>query len=472
MNWINFLFYYAFVTAITGDVMLFIWLICRLLFLKLNPDLVYYMLRWVVIMFLLPVAYVSILMSRDGSYIWETRDLLEKFVFQINFRADYLQMAVIAWFTVTILNVWKHLKKMRAQHNLCKKSVPVDNPEMTAVFEELKSQLGIRGNVEFLWNEDVTSPIATGIRKRRVILPYDDFEGERLQVILLHELIHIKKHDLIYKAMTTVIVIIQSFNPPAYILVGLLNLWSEQDCDRKVVQRLNSMGIGRSGYFQIIWMISEAAEQMSRDLWVFSMLFESREILERRVDFMKKHGKNLKTTSKIVTALLLLTFITISTRTSYAAGVGMANANDELFKRTQVVNFEESEDVLVDTDEFVVSSEDNALVPQIVMDDEIITRGSDGANFDWTIPAGTRYVTPEKFFKKGTEISIAVTITPSDCECWFGLMHSSGESTVCETTGGGYHTFTIKSTGFYRIMVENRSEDTEMHALGAYSIEK
>ena len=472
MNWINFLFYYAFVTAITGDVMLFIWLICRLLFLKLNPDLVYYMLRWVVIMFLLPVAYVSILMSRDGSYIWETRDLLEKFVFQINFRADYLQMAVIAWFTVTILNAWKHLKKMRAQHNLCKKSVPVDNPEMTAVFEELKSQLGIRGNVEFLWNEDVTSPIATGIRKRRVILPYDDFEGERLQVILLHELIHIKKHDLIYKAMTTVIVIIQSFNPPAYILVGLLNLWSEQDCDRKVVQRLNSMGIGRSGYFQIIWTISEAAEQMSRDLWVFSMLFESKEILERRVDFMKKHGKNLKTTSKIVTALLLLTFITISTRTSYAAGVGMANANDELFKRTQVVNFEESEDVLVvDTDEFVVSSEDNALVPQIVMDDEIITRGSTGASFDWTIPAGTRYVTPEKFLKKGTEVRIAVTAMPSDVTIWYGLMHTSGESTVCEITSVGSHTFTIEKTSFYRIMVENRSEDTEIHATGGYSIE-
>ena len=470
MNWINFLFYYAFVTAITGDVMLFIWLICRLLFLKLNPDLVYYMLRWVVIMFLLPVAYVSILMSRDGSYIWETRNLLEKFVFQINFRADYLQIAVIAWFTVTILNVWNHLKKIRAQYKLCKKSVPVDNLEMTAVFEKLKSQLGIRGNVEFLWNEDVTSPIATGIRKRRVILPYDDFEGERLQVILLHELIHIKKHDLVYKAMTTVIVIIQSFNPPAYILVGLLNLWSEQDCDRKVVQRLASMGIRRSGYFQIIWTISEAAEKMSRDLCVFSMLFESREMLERRVDFMKKYGKNLKTTSKIVTALLLLTFITISTRTSYAAGVGMANANDELFKRTQVVNHEEQES-LSDQSEFSVTAEENALVPQIVMDDEIITRGSDGANFDWTIPAGTRYVTPEKFFKKGTKITMVVTVVPSDITYWYGLMHTSGESTVCETTGGKSHTFTIEKTSFYRIMVENRSEDTEIHALGAYSIE-
>lgn len=422
-------------------------------------------------MFLLPVAYVSIFMSRDGSYIWETRNLLEKFVFQINFRADYLQIAVIAWFTVTILNVWNHLKKMRAQYNLCKKSVPVDNLEMTAVFEELKSQLGIRGNVEFLWNEDVTSPIATGIRKRRVILPYDDFEGERLQVILLHELIHIKKHDLIYKAMTTVIVIIQSFNPPAYILVGLLNLWSEQDCDRKVVQRLASMGIRRSGYFQIIWKISEAAEKMSRDLWVFSMLFESKEMLERRVDFMKKYGKNLKTTSKIVTALLLLTFITISTRTSYAAGVGMANANDELFKKTQEVNFKEQES-LSDQSEFSVTAEENALVPQIVMDDEIITRGSDGASFDWTIPAGTRYVTPEKFFKKGTKITIAVTVVPSDITYWYGLMHTTGESTVCENTGAGNYTFTIEKTSFYRIMVENRSEDTEIHATGGYTIEK
>lgn len=472
MNWINFLFYYAFVTAITGDVMLFIWLICRLLFLKLNPDLVYYMLRWVVIMFLLPVAYVSILMSREGSYIWETRDLLEKFVFQINFRADYLQIAVIAWFTVTIRNVWNHLKKMRAQYNLCKKSVPVDNLEMTAVFEKLKSQLGIRGNVEFLWNEDVTSPIATGIRKRRVILPYDDFEGEKLQVILLHEFIHIKKHDLIYKAMTTVIVIIQSFNPPAYILVGLLDLWSEQDCDRKVVQRLASMGIRRSGYFQIIWTISEAAEKMSRDLCVFSMLFESREMLERRVDFMKKYGKNLKTTSKIVTVLLLLIFITISTRTSYAAGVGMANANDELFKSTQVVEIEKTKVLADDTVEFNVSAEENALVPQIVMDDEIITRGSDGASFDWTIPAGTRYVTPEKFFKKGTKISMAVTVVPSDVTYWFGLMHTSGSSKVCELTGAGAHTFTIESTSFYRIMVENRSEDTEIHATGGYTIEK
>ena len=271
--------------------------------------------------------------------------------------------------------------------------------------------------------------------------------------------------------MTTVIVIIQSFNPPAYILVGLLNLWSEQDCDRKVVQRLASMGIRRSGYFQIIWTISEAAEKMSRDLCVFSMLFESREMLERRVDFMNKYGKNLKTTSKIVTALLLLTFITISTRTSYAAGVGMANANDELFKRTQVVNFEESEDVLVDMDEFVVSSEDNALVPQIEMDVDAITRGSNGASFDWTIPAGTRYVTPEKFLKKGTKVRIAVTAMPSDVTIWYGLMHTSGESTVCETTGIGSHTFTIEKTSFYRIMVENRSEDTEIHATGGYSIE-
>ena len=84
---------------------------------------------------------------------------------------------------------------------------------------------------------------------------------------------------------------------------------------------------------------------------------------------------------------------------------------------------------------------------------------------------GTRYVTPEKFFKKGTKITIAVTVVPSDITYWYGLMHTTGESTVCENTGAGNYTFTVEKTSFYRIMVENRSEDTEMHALGAYSIE-
>ena len=51
-------------------------------------------------------------------------------------------------------------------------------------------------------------------------------------------------------------------------------------------------------------------------------------------------------------------------------------------------------------------------------------------------------------------------------------MHTSGESTVCETTGAKSYTFTIEKTSFYRIMVENRSEDTEMHAVGGYTIEK
>lgn len=137
-----------------------------------------------------------------------------------------------------------------------------------------------------------------------------------------------------------------------------------------------------------------------------------------------------------------------------------------------MVEIEKTKVLADDTVEFNVSAEENALVPQIVMDDEIITRGSDGASFDWTIPAGTRYVTPEKFFKKGTKISMAVTVVPSDVTYWFGLMHTSGSSKVCELTGAGAHTFTIESTSFYRIMVENRSEDTEIHATGGYTIEK
>lgn len=54
------------------------------------------------------------------------------------------------------------------------------------------------------------------------------------------------------------------------------------------------------------------------------------------------------------------------------------------------------------------------------MDDEVITRGSSSASFDWTIPAGTRYVTPEKFLKKGTVVTIVLTDYSFGCNYWFG----------------------------------------------------
>ena len=74
MNWTSVLsqiFFCVLVTSAAGSVMLVIWFFCSLFLRKWNPDLVYYMLRWVVIMFLLPITYVAIIVKCNHSYVFE-----------------------------------------------------------------------------------------------------------------------------------------------------------------------------------------------------------------------------------------------------------------------------------------------------------------------------------------------------------------------------------------------------------------
>ena len=177
---------------------------------------------------------------------------------------------------------------------------------------------------------------------------------------------------------------------------------------------------------------------------------------------MKKYGKNRRSTPRIVTALLVMAFVMIGSGTAYAAGMSLADADDELYKENMQVDFETG----VETKPFVVTPADDLGVVIVEMDDVFATYGMD--TFDWTIPVGTRYVTGLKWMSKGTVVQIAVNVSPSSCTYWFGLMDPNDNCTVHETTGAGSGSFTCGSTGFYRIMVENRSQK-EIRAAGSYN---
>ena len=417
-------------------------------------------------MFLLPVTFLALLISRRRSYILEDRDILSNFVFPINFATKYLYIVAGIWFIATVVNVIIFIRKSKKRHELLSGNIPEDDSLAMDLFEDMKIELGIRGKVELCRNDMLTSPIVTGIFRHKVILPYEHYEKNELRVIFMHELTHVRKHDLVYKALTILIVALQSFNPCAYKLIHLLNRWSEQDCDRKSVERLEKEGVSSKDYFKVIWESVEPENREKRDIYIFSMLFEDKGILERRVEFMNKYGKKNKKTPKIVTAALVMTFILASTCTSYAAGVEIAQKNDEVFKETQVVGVEKYSVAAQSGEEFMVSAEDNALVVEYCPEEVIAPYA--GNTFDWVIPVGTRYTTTQKWFSKGTEVSIAVTVSPSDVTYWFGLMYPNGSSSVCEISGVGSHTFTVPSSGFYRVMVENRGSK-EITALGAYS---
>lgn len=446
--------------------MLVIWLVCRKLFVGRNPDIVYVMLRWVVAMFLLPVAFTATLFSYRRSYIIENDGMLKSFVFPVSLNLKYVYLVALVWLAATLFNVVKFGRIAWYRYDLCRGNIPEDDSQAMKVFEDVKKELGIRGKVELVRNDLLTSPIVTGVFRPRVILPYLKYGQDELKVILTHELLHIKKHDLYYKALSIFIVVIQSFNPPAYFLIRLLDLWSEQDCDRKVMERLGSDEFTFHEYFDLIWKFGDKDDWKKRNLYSFSMLGESADNLERRVEFMDKYGKKVNKTPGIAIATLLAAFVFVSTSVSYAAGIKVAQANDTAFKTAQKVEIVDAAELKNGSEQFEVSAEENALVTEVCMESDIMTIS--GGAINWTIPVGQRYVTAEKWLSKGTEVTITVSVTPTTCKYWFGLMESDGDSVVCAATGAASSTFTVSYSGFYRIMVENRSS-SEITAVGAYS---
>ncbi len=446
-----------------------IWYLCQLFLRKRNPTLVYYMLRWVVLMFLLPVAYVAILVNYHAGYVWQM-DSVWKTVFVISKDSEVFQLIALIWFVITIINLFRFSRMTYRSMQICRNNFDDGDSLAQDEFERVKEILGLKGKISLLRNDSsrIKSPFITGIMKRRVVVPYaeEEYDKDDLKIIFYHELTHYKKHDLIFKMLTILVVALQSFNPCAYLLLDLVSYWSECDCDNKALNKLEKEGISINQYYHTILRLL-ADDDRRQHIYIFSMLFEKKDVLERRIDYMKSNRKNFRTSSKVATVAITMAFILASTVTSYAAGLKLAEGGDVEFKETQEVrtsyDFTSTDEW---SEEFTVTSDNSGSVNTLYMEEDIMPLTS--ATFNWTVPVGTRCVTSTIYFSKGTEVSIVATATPSTCTYWFGLMYPDNSATVVEGTGAGNHVFTIPSSGYYRIMVENRSTQ-EINVAGAYS---
>lgn len=467
MNWISILsqvFFCVVVTSLTGSLMFLIWILCRKMLHKHNPKLVYYMLRWVVLMYLLPITYVALLLNYKSGYVQHNEDIISM-LFVLNTNGLLMPGLAMVWLCVTVCIAGYYLKNEYSRWRICRWNFDDGASLAQTEFERIKKVLGVKENVTLLRNDDsrIRSPFVTGIFKRAVVVPYGDYSEEELKVVLYHELNHIKKSDVLFRYLTVVAIILNAINPVAYMMWEYMLLWSEADCDAYAVDGLEAEGISKDRYFDIIWKLMGSGRK-KEDTFYYPMLMSAKESLDRRMEIMDNYIANMRRVAKSVTFAGVMVFALLCSTTAYAAGVGIAKAGDESLKETQnVAQFGEFGDVSGWSEEMLISASD--AVDIVYVNDGIMTLGS--GTVDWNVPVGTRYVTSSIYLAKGTVVQIACTGTPSNCTYWFGLMHANSDCSVVEGSGYGAHGFTIQSSGYYRIMVENRSSQS-IHVVGAY----
>lgn len=100
---------------------------------------------------------------------------------------------------------------------------------------EIKGAVHLRENIYL--SEKVTSPAVYGILKPRIVLPAK-WQEQDAEFILLHEKMHIRRLDNLWRMMAFVITAVHWFNPFCWLFLKCFLADLELACDEQVMQKV------------------------------------------------------------------------------------------------------------------------------------------------------------------------------------------------------------------------------------------
>ncbi len=111
-----------------------------------------------------------------------------------------------------------------------------EDAEDRACVERLRRELGVRWNAGVWRTARAATPLTLGLLRPVILLPEQALPAEHLELILRHELLHIRRGDLWYKALLLTVNAVHWFNPLVWWMAREAGRNLEYCCDDAVVR--------------------------------------------------------------------------------------------------------------------------------------------------------------------------------------------------------------------------------------------
>ena len=143
---------------------------------------------------------------------------------------------LLIWSIGALLIVGRMLVGLVAVQWMSRRTALVTDAPWLAQARELARDLGL-SRVRFLRTGAASMPMAWGILRPSVLMPADadSWPDERLRIVLLHELAHVKRRDCLTHLFAQLACAAYWFNPLAWMAVGRLRAERERACDDLVL---------------------------------------------------------------------------------------------------------------------------------------------------------------------------------------------------------------------------------------------
>ncbi|GBF73421.1 putative peptidase, M56 family protein [Paenibacillus sp. 598K] len=115
-------------------------------------------------------------------------------------------------------------------------SEPVVDPRVWEILIRVQAELGMQRQIGVKVCEALPSPMLVGLLRPMIVLPTIQVPEHTLTLIMKHELIHLKRHDLWSKAVLVAVTCLYWYNPLVYLMARAAADQCEISCDERLLQ--------------------------------------------------------------------------------------------------------------------------------------------------------------------------------------------------------------------------------------------
>ena len=221
---------------------------------------------------------------------------------------DLWQIAGATWLAGAVLlfafRVHQYARFSRAIRSGAQR---VDDRRVTALLANITQEMSLAPGMPVFTSRKARSPMLMGLARPAVFLPEATLElsDDHLSYVFRHELTHFKRHDLLYKWMTELILCVHWFNPLVYVMSNRLGAICELSCDEAVAKGLDSEN--KMKYGRTLLMAVSKNTEYTRHVLTPTLCAEDKKNLRERLTSILGAGRKPKRTiaASVVTAALL-----------------------------------------------------------------------------------------------------------------------------------------------------------------------
>ena len=207
----------------------------------------------------------------------------------------------------------------------------ITDADILREFRAAKDFAGVKRDIKIVRCKAVTTPMVFGLIRPVLLMPDVVFSQEELKIVLKHELVHVRRFDILYKLIITTAQTVYWFNPLMYVMTRAANRDLELACDAEVVK--NEDGTYRRRYCEAIMRLVHSGRGAHTVLST-CFIFSKKTVLER---FKYILDEKIKRSGTLMFAVVALSVVLSGGAVSFATEQVAESLEDnlQLFERVE-----------------------------------------------------------------------------------------------------------------------------------------